>query len=322
MNTTATLTCRPARIARTLAAAAAVALALVAVGIRAESASGTQVVLLGTAGGPSIKPARAQPANAVVVNGDVYIVDAGDGVARQIGLAGLTPARLRAVFITHLHSDHVADYGNLMLRAWMSGLTQPVETFGPAPLVAMTRSYLYYMAWDIRLRVEDEGRAPLAGLIRPNEIEAEGVVFDADGTRVTAFLVEHDAAKPAFGFRFDTPHRSIVFSGDTAYSKRLVEMSQGVDILVHEVLSEPGARAIAERIGPGNKKLLRHILVAHTSAEDVGRIAAKAQVGKLVLSHFVPTGLEGFDEDDKWLAAVRKHFDGEVVVGRDLMVIE
>ena len=90
---------------------------------------------------------------------------------------------------------------------------------------------------------------------------------------------------------------------------------------MHEVLSEPGARIIAERVGPGNEKLLRHILVAHTPAEDVGRIAAEAKVGKLVLSHFVPTGLAGIDEPEHWLAAVRKHFDGEVVVGEDLMVI-
>ena len=288
----------------------------------AQSVEETRVVLLGTAGGPSIKSARAQPASAVVVGDRVYIVDTGNGVARQMALAGLSPRLLRAVFITHLHSDHVADYGTLFLRAWASGMYEPISAFGPPPLIDMTRSWLEFMAWDIALRVEDEGRPPLSGLIRPSEIEAEGVVFDDGFAKVTAFLVEHDAAKPAFGFRFDTPDRSIVFSGDTAYSERLVAMSRGVDILVHEVVSEAGARAITTRLDAGNDKLLRHILEAHTSTEDVGRIAAAAGVGKLVLTHFVPSGLAGFDEPEKWLTGVRKHFSGEVIVGEDLMVIQ
>ena len=127
--------------------------------------AGTRLVLLGTAGGPSLKATRAQPANALIVNGAVYIIDAGNGVCGQMALAHISPRALRAVFITHNHSDHVADYGTLLLRAWTSGLKTPVDTFGPPPLEDMTRSYLQYMDWDIQVRMVDEGRMPFADFI-------------------------------------------------------------------------------------------------------------------------------------------------------------
>jgi len=287
----------------------------------AENQSDMRIVLLGTAGGPAIKRSRAQPASAVVVNDNVYIIDAGDGVARQMALADLSPLKLRAVFITHLHSDHVADYGTLLLRAWLSGLKHPVDTFGPPPLVAMTVSWLEFMDWDIQLRIRDEARVPLSGLIRPREFNEGGVIFDDGVVKVTAFLVEHDAAKPAFGYRFDTPDKSIVFSGDTAFSQRLIEMSRGVDILVHEVVSIPGAEAVVQKLDPGNEQLLRHIVDAHTPAVEVGQIAAQADVAKLVLTHLTPSGMPGIDEPEVWLKDVRKHYSGEVIVGEDLLVI-
>src|SRR5689334_12643954 len=141
---------------------------------QAATSTGTRLVLLGTAGGPSIKKSRAQPANALIVNGSVYIIDAGNGVARQMALADVSPQALRAVFITHLHSDHTADYGTLLLRAWLTGLKKPVDTYGPAPLEDMTRAYMRYMEWDIQLRISDEHRSPFAPLVRAHNIADEG----------------------------------------------------------------------------------------------------------------------------------------------------
>lgn len=136
-----------------------------------------RLVLLGTGGGPAVKASRAQPANAVVVNGAVYVVDAGDGVARQMALAGLSVTALRAVFITHHHSDHNADYGTLLLRSWASGLRRPVATYGPPPLEQITRSYLEYMDWDVRLRAVGPSRVRPAGALargRPPPLRGRG----------------------------------------------------------------------------------------------------------------------------------------------------
>ncbi|SIS48245.1 MBL fold metallo-hydrolase [Neptunomonas antarctica] len=290
--------------------------------IKAEENSGTRLVLLGTAGGPSIKKARAQPANAVIVNGSVYIVDAGNGVARQMALAGISAKKLRAVFITHNHTDHNADYGTLLLRAWLSGLKTPVDTFGPPPLKKMTNAYMEYMDWEIKLRIRDENRVPLQSLVRANNIEGDGVIYKDENITVTAFEVPHGAAKPSYGFRFDTPDRSIVFSGDTARSDNLIKTAKGADVLVHEVVSIHGVEAIVNRIDPGNDALKRHIIEAHTPTEEVGEVAAAAGVKKLVLNHFVPTGLPAFDNPELWIKGIRKHYQGEVVVGKDLLEID
>ena len=287
----------------------------------ASEDAGTRLILLGTAGGPAVKKSRVQPANAVVVNGSVYIVDAGDGVSRQMALAGLSIRNLRAVFITHHHSDHVADYGTLLLRAMGSGLKSPVDSFGPPPLRAMTEAYLEYVRWDVELRVKDESRPPLASLVRAHEIDGNGVVYEDDNVRVTAVEVPHGAAKPAYAYRFDTPDRSIVFSGDTSRSEALIELAKGADILVHEILNMKAIDATVNRTDPGNEALKRHIIEAHTPMREVGEVAAEAGVGKLVLTHFVPADIPDFDRPELWRAGVRETWDGEIVVGEDLMVI-
>lgn len=310
---------------RFLFAVTALTVLATAMAVQAQDATakkGTQLVLLGTAGGPSIKKARAQPANALVVNGSLYIIDTGDGVSRQIALAGLDVKKLRAVFLTHNHSDHMADYGTLMLRAMASGLRNPVDTYGPPPLSMMTKAYLAYADWDVQLRIRDEARPELASLIRAHEVLAEGVIFEDENLKVTAFEVPHGAAKPSYAYRFDTPHKSIVFSGDTTKSENLIKHAAGVDILVHEVVSIHGAELIAERIDPGNAELVRHIIDAHTAAEDVGAVATAAKVKKLVLSHFVPSGMPKIDDPEVWIKQVRKTYAGDLVVGQDLMVID
>lgn len=283
--------------------------------------TGTHLILLGTAGGPSIKKARAQPANALIVNGSLYIVDAGNGVAPQLALAGIAPQTLRAVFITHNHSDHVADYGTLLLRAWESGLKTPVETFGPPPLVTMTRRYLQYMDWDIQLRIKDEGRPQLDPLIHAHDIDAEGIIFRDANVTVTAAEVPHGAAKPAYAYRFDTADRSIVFSGDTSKSVSLIKLAKGADVLVHEVMNVDGVSAIVAATDPGNAELKRHIVEAHTPMADVGTVATEARVKTLVLTHFLPTGLDPYDRPEVWIQGVAKYFKGEIVVGEDLMEI-
>lgn len=279
----------------------------------------TRLILLGTGGGPSPKPERSAPAQAIVVDDAVYVVDCGDGVARQYVRAGLRFPQLAGVFITHQHSDHNADYGNLFLLGWTTGLTQAVRTYGPPPLAAMTRQFLELQRYDIETRIADEGRPPLAPLVQPTEITGGGVVHRDDRVTVTAALNRHPPVTPSFAYRFDAGDRSIVISGDTAVSDQVIALAKGADVLVHEVLYVPG---IDRLMGTDSnaRRLRQHILDSHTSTEDVGRVAAAAGVKTLVLSHFVP-GADPSITDDRWLEGVRKHFAGEVVVGRDLQVI-
>jgi ribonuclease BN (tRNA processing enzyme) len=278
----------------------------------------TRLVLLGTAGGPTPKATRAAPAQAIVVGERVYLVDCGDGVARQLALAKLPIRQLRAVFITHHHSDHNAGYGPLFLLGWAAGLAQPVDTYGPPPLADMTARLLEAYRYDIELRITDEGRPPLAPLIRPHEISAGGEIYKDDRVRVTAALNDHPPIRHSFAFRIDTPDRAIVISGDTRYSENVVKLARHADVLVHEVL----AREFWERPdAPQPPSVVRHILASHTDAVDAGRLAEAADVRTLVLSHFVPTEGAGAPSDAEWLAAARRHFKGEVVLGKDLMEI-
>lgn len=270
----------------------------------------SRLVLLGTAGGPTPKPSRAAPANAIVIGDRTYVIDCGNGVARQLALARIPLTTIRDVFITHHHSDHDADYGNLLLLAWGDALRTPVDTWGPPPLTRMTQLFLEMNQPDIAVRQRDEGRPPLAPLIRPHEILRGGAVMHDDLVRVSAAVVEHPLVPIALAYRFDCPDRSIVFSGDTRPSDRLTALARNADVLVHEVL-------LPSRLSPEiPAPVRRHIMASHTTAEDAGRVAAAANVKTLVLTHLVPTEPPAPDED--WIAPARQHFKGEIVLGHDL----
>lgn len=305
------------------AGAAAGAAALAGLPRRASSATSTQprarLILLGTGGGPTPKPNRAAPAQVIVVNGASYVIDCGNGVARQLVQAKLKLGSIRGVFVTHHHSDHDADYGNLLLLAWATDLATRVDTYGPPPLAAMTRQFLALNDTDIRTRTTDEGRPPLRDLIVPHEVRAGGLVMQDANVRVTAAVVDHPPVVPSLAYRFDCPGRSIVISGDTRPSPALVRLARGADVLVHEVMHVPAIEALIAA-EPNARTLREHLLASHTTTEQVGRIATEAGVRTLVLSHFVPGGYP-FVADDVWRDAVRPHFAGEIVVGRDLLEI-
>jgi ribonuclease BN (tRNA processing enzyme) len=275
----------------------------------------TKLVLLGTGGGPMPKITRSAPANAVVVDDATYIVDCGNGVARQMARARLPFRSLRAVFVTHHHSDHTADFGNLFLLSWAGGLDHPVDAFGPPPLRTMTDQFLSLNAFDIGTRIADEGRPPLAPLIRAHDIDAPGEVYRDERVRVTCALVLHPPVVPAFAFRFDTPDRSIVFSGDTAPCEALVELARDADVLVHEVLHEPSLDAICANL-PNATRLRRHLLDSHTAHDQVGVVARDAGVKVLVLNHLVPADAVAAET---WRDAAARHFAGRIVVGEDLV---
>ena len=275
--------------------------------------------MLGTGGGPRPRKTSSAPAQVIVVNDAAYVVDCGDGVARQLVLAGIPLASLRHVFLTHQHSDHNADYGNLLLLAWTAGLRTRVDAWGPPPLEDMTRLFFEMNSYDIQTRIADEGRVPLQPLIHPHELTAGGLVFDDENVRVTATLVDHPPVVPSFGYRFDTPDRAIVISGDTKPSDNLIELARGADVLVHDAFYPPAIDRLVAGV-PNARTLKESILSHHTSAEDAGRVAQAAGVETLVLSHLVPAE-DPLVTAEMWIDAAKAHFDGTVVLAADLLEI-
>ena len=302
-----------------LAGVAGAAAACLAPWPLAGQAAKTRLILLGTGGGPRPRKANSASAQVIVVDGAAYVIDCGDGVARQLVFAGVPLASLRHVFLTHQHSDHTADYGNLMWLAWTAGLRTRVDTWGPPPIEKMTRLFFEMNAADIDTRVADEGRVPLPPLVHPHELTAAGLVFQDEHVKVTAALVRHPPVVPAFGYRFDTADRSIVISGDTAPSDALIALARGADVLVHEAMFPAGVDRLVATV-PNAATLKQSILSHHTSAEDAGRVAQAAGVKTLVLTHFVPPDDPAIT-DAMWLEAARTHFRGAIVVGRDLLEI-
>ena len=288
--------------------------------VNAQATPGMRLILLGTAGGPTPKKNRAAPAQMILIDGEAYIIDCGNGVAQQIVKAGIKLSAVRHVFLTHHHSDHNADYGNLMLLAWAADLNHRVDTYGPAPIKRMTQQFLALNDFDIKTRIVDEGRKPLKSFIYPHEFKRDGLVMQNQKVKVTAAQVVHPPVAPSFAYRFEHQGKAIVMSGDTSYSENLVRLAQGADVLVHEIMHTPSLDQLLAT-EPNATRLKEHLLASHSTAEQVGRVATKAKVKKLVLSHFVPGGYPYLD-DSVWLNAVRPYFDGEIIVGSDLMEIQ
>jgi ribonuclease BN (tRNA processing enzyme) len=281
--------------------------------------SKTRLILLGTGGGPRPRVGSMSSAQVIVAGGRLYVVDCGDGVARQLVHAGLSLDTLAHVFITHHHSDHNADYGNLLLLSWAAGLRRRVETWGPPPIDRITRLFLEMSAEDIDVRIADEGRVPLTPLIHANELSGQGMILRDDAVTVTSALVEHPMMRVAYAYRFDAADRSVVISGDTTFSENLVKLAKGADVLVHEAFFPAATDRLVARV-PNASTLKKHLLASHTSAEDSGRIAAAAGVKTLVLSHFVPPD-DPLVTEQMWADAAGTHFKGRIIVGRDLMEV-
>lgn len=277
-----------------------------------------RLVVLGTAGGPTPKPNRFPAAYALVVDEDVYLVDAGNGVAQQLARAGIGINRVRHVFISHHHSDHDADAGAVALLAWATNPKLPLTLWGPPPMRAQMAAYRDYARFDIETRTTDEGRPDFDALTRVVEFNEEGLLLDDGKVKVRCARNLHPPIHESYALRFDTPGRSYAFSGDTTYSQAVVELARGADVLVHEVMYLPALDALIAS-EPNASTLREHLLASHSTPEQVGRVASEAGVGTLVLSHFVPGG--PMVADETWLEAVRPHFGGRIIVAHDLMAL-
>jgi ribonuclease BN (tRNA processing enzyme) len=274
----------------------------------------TRLVLLGT-GTPNAEPDRSGPALAVIVDDTAYVVDVGPGVVRRAaaaaarGLEALSPGRLRIGFVTHLHSDHTAGYADFILTPAVLERDAPLLMMGPPGLRAMTDRLLAAYAEDIDIRLHGLEPAKPAGYdVRVRELQPGGTYEDARVT-VTAVPVRHGNWRHAYGYRFRTPDRTIVISGDCAPTEALAAACAGCDILVHEVYSDAGFRTRPP-------EWQKYHAAFHTSARELGELARRARPRLLVLYHQLYWGTP----DEALVAEVRAVYDGPVVSGRDLDV--
>ena len=280
----------------------------------------TRIVFLGTKGGPRVGIGASNPANLVVVNDTPYLIDCGMGVSRQLVAAGVPIPSVKYIFISHHHSDHNLEYGNVVYNAWAAGLSTPIHSFGPKGIEAMTKTYWELNRFDVETRIADEGRPDPRPLLIAKDIDADGVVLKTSDVTVTAFRTPHPPITGNFAYKFETPDGTIVFSSDTAYNPKLAEFAKGADVLVHECLYVPAVDRLVLKTKNG-ATLKKHLMDSHTSTEDVGRIAASAGVKTLVLSHFVP-GDDPTVTDDDWTRDVKTNYSGRIIVAKDLMELK
>jgi ribonuclease BN (tRNA processing enzyme) len=279
----------------------------------------TRIVFLGTKGGPRVGVGPSNPANLVMVNDTPFVIDCGMGVSRQLVNAGVALEAAKYIFISHHHSDHNLEYGNLVYNAWAAGLSTPIHSFGPKGIEEMTRIYWELNKFDVETRIADEGRPDPRPLLIAKDIAEDGVALQTPDVKVTAFRTPHPPIVDNFAYKFETPDGTIVFSSDTNYNPKLAEFARGADVLVHEAIYLPWVDRLVTRVKNG-ATLKKHLLDSHTAAEDVGRIAAAANVKVLVMSHLVPGELDVTDE--QWSSEARKHFSGRIIVARDLMELK
>jgi len=274
-------------------------------------ANRTEIILLGT-GTPYPDANSSGPATAVVVDGRVFLFDAGAGVMRKLNAAKLPLSGPEAVFITHLHSDHTLGYADLILTSWIMRRAKPFPVYGPRGLQRMTSHLLAAFSEDIEIRTSGlEHEVPGGYRVKVHEIRA-GIVYEKNGVRVTAIAVQHGTWKHAFGYRIDTPDRSIVISGDARPSEALVKAAEGVDVLIHEVYSAAGLKP-EDR--PGGEDWPQYCREFHTSDVELGALAARIQPKFLILDHTIRFGAS----DEDLLGGIRRGgYAGKAVVGKDL----
>lgn len=288
-------------------------------------ATGTQIVLLGT-GNPRPDPDRSGPATAIVVNGSAYLVDFGPGVVRRAaaavfdkGVKALESTNLKIAFVTHLHSDRTVGYPDLIFTPWVMGRKQPLEVYGPKGIKAMTEHILMAYEEDIKIRSQGLERHlrdynNTGYKVNVHEIQQPDILYKDTNITVTAFRTKHGEWETTYGYRFDTPDRSIVISGDTNPTQATIDACHGCDVLIHEVMTQgwlarrPDFQVYASKY--------------HTTTKQLAELATKAKPGLLILYHASIAFRPGINpiasSPEELLREMREGYSGKMVVGHDL----
>ena len=254
---------------------------------------GLKITLCGTSS-PLPAPGRAQACIAVETRDHLYIVDAGSGSAATAQLSGIPLDKMRGILLTHYHSDHISDIGDFNLNSWIAGRPAPLQIIGPEGVDRIVEGLNITYELDRGYRVAHHGAEllnPELGVMQSRTI-GEGIIVDEDGLRITAFEVSHPPIDPAFGYRLDYGGRSVVISGDSLVTDKIVNISDGADVVLHDAMAlqlVQGAEAMSR--GAGNTRIatvLHDIQDYHATTADLARLAAEATIGQLALYHLVP----------------------------------
>jgi len=293
----------------------------------------TRLIVLGTAAGPLPRKDRAQSAHAVIANGATYLFDAGDGVARRLVQAGMTPVTLKSIFLTHGHDDHAAGLATLLSIAWDFQRRQPLDVYGPPGTAAIVAGAIQYMSVNAGIRWDEGRKTPLPQVFVGHDV-GTGVVYRDENITVRAMENAHfhfTAQSPAYGryksysYRVEAPDRVIVFTGDTGPFPGLAELARNADILVTEISSVAYVQKGLQKSGvwgamnaAQQTAFLKHLAEEHLSADDVATLATGAHVKTVVLVH-LPTSAIPNDDYAPFAEEVKAHFAGTVVAAKDLM---
>ena len=287
------------------------------------------VVLCGT-GSPLPDANRAQACTAIIAGNEFVLVDTGSGSWRKVALNNLPAQNLRAVLLTHFHSDHIGDLGETIMQSWAAGRNQKLNVYGPPGVEKVVAGFAQAYALDTDYRVLHHGeqimpRAVAGAVAQPIKLksdDAAALVFARNGLKVLAFKVNHDPISPAYGYRFEYKGRVVVVSGDTAKSDNLAQQAAGADLLIHEVIVKNLLQFAAgnlEKVGNVRRaKMSRDIITYHASPVEAAEVAAAAKAETLVFTHIVPPP-NSPQIEQALTRGVSDVFKGKVVVGNDGM---
>jgi ribonuclease BN (tRNA processing enzyme) len=300
------------------------------------AADETQWITLGTSGGPSVQVARAQIANALVVGDSIYLFDAGNGVRRQMAKAGVPERNIRALFLSHHHPDHNSDTGSLIVNHWLMGGGRKLQVYGPEGAKTLVSGLVAANAPTVLASFPTIGPAklPLEGTVEawdlPRGMAEPQPVYKDENISVSAITVHHyelapsvamDIMPEAVAYRVEAHGKVWVYSGDTGPSASLEKLAEGADVLITEVVD---LHAIDQQLAkvPSMDEALREKLVSgmalnHLSAQQIGKLASKARVGRVVLTHFVPSP-EAMANPIGLVEEIHRYYEGPVTIANDL----
>ena len=294
---------------------------------------GLHLALCGT-GSPFPDPTRAGPCSAIIAGERLFIIDTGEGSARNLGYMGIPAAKIEAIFLTHFHSDHIDGIGPFLLQRWGVGTFQtPTPVYGPIGVEQVVDGLRAAYVLDFGYRVAHHtpkimppggsGGKGMPFTLPPTGQGDQVVVLDDKGLKVTAFRVDHAPIDPAVGYRFDYKGRSIVITGDTKKTPSVQALAKGVDILVHEALQPTLVKILETEFANKNQnnmsQVMRDILNYHTTPEEAAAQAAVAGAKELVLNHIVPPLPLRFAYP-AFLGDAAKFYDKTITVGEDGML--
>lgn len=305
-------------------------LALAALAAIAQAQSGSlrdgnlHVILCGT-GSPLADPQRASSATAIVAGNEFVLIDVGPGSWRKADLAQLPLADLSAIVLTHFHSDHIGDLGEAITMSWAAGRSRPLPVFGPPGVEKVVQGFLSAYTQDAGYRTahhSEELMPAAASQAIPKTVQPGAVVLDRNGLRITAFAVQHEPVKPAYGYRIEYRGRIVVITGDTARSAEVEKQSASADLLLHDALSRDmvlAAANMADGFGQRRRaRMARDIVLYHATPVEAAKTAAAAKVQTLVLTHVVPV-LRNEAQEKQFLDGTAAAFSGKIVIARDGM---